>query len=43
MENKVTEGIQTVLQQIFEFAVTEGITTDAAARQIAEKRLSSAT
>ena len=43
MENEVTEGIQTVLQQIFELAITEGITTDAAARKIAEKRLSPAT
>jgi leucine dehydrogenase len=41
MENEVTEGIQHVLQQIFELAATKGITTDAAARQVAEKRLSS--
>jgi leucine dehydrogenase len=43
MENEVTEGIQTVLQQIFELAAAMGITTEAAARQVAEKRLSSAT
>lgn len=40
MENEVTEGIQKVLQQIFKLAATKGITTEAAARQIAEKRLS---
>jgi len=43
MENEVTEGIQIVLQQIFELAATKGITTDLAARQVAEKRLSSVT
>jgi hypothetical protein len=41
MENEVTEGIQNVLQQIFELATTKGITTEAAARRVAEKRLSS--
>lgn len=40
MQNEVTEGIQNVLQQIFEVAATKNITTEAAARQIAEKRLS---
>jgi leucine dehydrogenase len=43
MENEVTDGIQSVLQQIFELAATKGITTEAAARQVAEKRLSSVT
>jgi glutamate dehydrogenase/leucine dehydrogenase len=43
MENEVTEGIQNVLQQIFELAATKGITTETAARQVAEKRLSSVT
>jgi len=40
VENKVTEGIQTVLQQIFELAAAKNITTEAAARQVAENRLS---
>jgi leucine dehydrogenase len=40
MENEVTERIQNVLQQIFKITATKGITTDAAARQVAEKRLS---
>ena len=40
MENEVTEGVQNVLQQIFKLAAAKGITTEAAARQIAEKRLS---
>jgi leucine dehydrogenase len=40
MENEVTEGIQNVLQHIFEVAAERDITTDAAARKIAEKRLS---
>jgi glutamate dehydrogenase/leucine dehydrogenase len=43
MEKEVTEKIQNVLQQIFKWSATEGITTEAAARQIAEKRLSSDT
>jgi len=43
MENEVTYGIQNVLQQIFELASTKGITTEAAARQVVEKRLSSVT
>ena len=43
MENEVTDGIRNVLQQIFELAVTKGITTEAAARLVAEKRLSSVT
>ena len=42
MENEVTEGIQNVLQEIFELATAKDITTEAAARQVAEKRLSSA-
>ena len=41
VENEVTESIQNVLQQIFKLSTTKGITTEAAARQIAEKRLSS--
>ena len=40
MENEVTERIQNILQQIFELSATKGITTDAAARQVADKRLS---
>ena len=38
-ENEITGGIQSVLQQIFELAAAKNITTDAAARQVAEKRL----
>ena len=41
MENEVTEQIENVLQQIFKLSTTKGITTEAAARQVAEKRLSS--
>jgi leucine dehydrogenase len=41
MENEVTEQIENVLQQIFKLSATKGITTEAAARQVAEKRLSS--
>jgi leucine dehydrogenase len=40
MKKEVTKGIQNVLQQIFELAATKSVTTEAAARQIAEKRLS---
>jgi len=40
MESEVTGGVQRVLQQIFELAAAKDITTEAAARQIAEKRLS---
>jgi glutamate dehydrogenase/leucine dehydrogenase len=40
MENELTDGIQNVLQQIFELAAKKGITTEAAARRVAEKRLS---
>ena len=43
MEKEVTEKIQNVLQQIFKLSATKGITTEAAARQIAEKRLLSDT
>jgi len=39
MESEVITEIQDVLQQILETAAVEDITTDAAARQIAEKRL----
>ena len=41
MENEVTNSIQNVLQHIFELSAIKGITTEAAARQVAEKRLSS--
>jgi glutamate dehydrogenase/leucine dehydrogenase len=41
MENEVNDGIQNVLQHVFELSAIEGITTEAAARQVAEKRLSS--
>jgi leucine dehydrogenase len=43
MENEITEGIQNVLEQIFKLAAIKGITTEAVARQIAEKRLSADT
>ena len=42
-ENEITDGIQNVLQQIFDLAAKKGITTEAAARQVAEKRLSADT
>lgn len=41
MENEVNDGIQNVLQHVFELSAIKGITTEAAARQVAEKRLSS--
>ena len=41
MENEITGGIQSVLNRIFELSITKEITTEAAARQVAEKRLSS--
>jgi uncharacterized protein (DUF111 family) len=37
----VTEQIENVLQQIFKLTATKGITSEAAAREVAEKRLSS--
>jgi len=40
MEKEVTDGIQNVLKQVFELSETKCITTEAAARQVAEKRLS---
>jgi glutamate dehydrogenase/leucine dehydrogenase len=43
MENEVTNSIHNVLQHIFELSAIKGITTEAAARQVAEKRLSSVT
>jgi leucine dehydrogenase len=43
MENEVSDGIQNVLQHIFKLSAIKGITTEAAARQVAEKRLSSVT
>jgi leucine dehydrogenase len=39
-EKEVTESVQRALRQIFELAATEDITTEAAARHIAEERLS---
>jgi leucine dehydrogenase len=42
-EKKVTESVQQALTHVFELAVAEGITTEAAARQIAEERLSTGT
>jgi leucine dehydrogenase len=39
-EKEVTESVRRALGQIFELAATEGITTEAAARHIAEERLS---
>jgi len=39
-ENMVTEGIQDALSHIFDLALTQDITTEAAARQVAEQRLS---
>jgi glutamate dehydrogenase/leucine dehydrogenase len=39
-ENRVTEGVQSALSQIFELALTQNITTESAARQAAEQRLS---
>jgi leucine dehydrogenase len=39
-EKRVTESVRRALEQVFELAETEGITTEAAARHIAEERLS---
>jgi leucine dehydrogenase len=39
-EKEVVESVRRALRQIFEVAATEQITTEAAARQIAEERLS---
>jgi leucine dehydrogenase len=39
-EKEVTESVRRALRQIFELAATEDITTEAAARRIAEERLS---
>jgi leucine dehydrogenase len=41
-EREVTTGVRRALAQIFELAAAEGMTTDAAARQLAEKRLAGA-
>jgi leucine dehydrogenase len=41
-EKKVAESIRRALGQVFELAATEGITTDAAAQQIAGERLAAA-
>jgi glutamate dehydrogenase/leucine dehydrogenase len=39
-KKEVVESVRRALRQVFEMAATQGITTDAAARQIAEERLS---
>jgi leucine dehydrogenase len=39
-EHMVTEGVQDALSQIFDLALTRDITTESAARQVAEQRLS---
>ena len=39
-EQEVVESVRRALPQVFELAATEGITTDAAAQQIAGERLS---
>ncbi len=39
-EKQVTESVRRALRQVFELAAAEGITTEAAARRIAEERLS---
>lgn len=39
-EKKVTESVQRALRHVFELAAAEGITTEVAARRIAEERLS---
>lgn len=39
-ENMLTEGVQDALSQIFELALAQDITTESAARQVAEQRLS---
>ena len=39
-EKEVAESVRRALRQVFELATTEGITTEAAARHIAEERLS---
>jgi leucine dehydrogenase len=41
-ENMVTEGVQDALSHIFELALTQDITTESAARQVAEQRLCAA-
>jgi leucine dehydrogenase len=41
-EQEVIESVRHALRQVFEMAEAQGITTDAAAHQIAEERLSSA-
>jgi glutamate dehydrogenase/leucine dehydrogenase len=39
-EQEVTENVQRALRRVFELSATKGITTDAAAQQIADERLS---
>jgi leucine dehydrogenase len=41
-EQEVAESVRRALGQVFDLAVAEGITTEAAARRIAEARLSAA-
>jgi leucine dehydrogenase len=38
-ERRVTENVRTTLEQVFALAAREGITTEAAARRVAEERL----
>ena len=40
-EQEVDESVRRALRQIFKVAATEGITTEAAARHLAEERLHS--
>ena len=42
-EKEVADSVRRALRQVFELAATEGITTEAAARDIAEERLSAGT
>jgi glutamate dehydrogenase/leucine dehydrogenase len=42
-EREVAESVRRALHQVFELAAAEGITTEAAARRIAERRLSGGT
>ena len=42
-EKEVVESVRRALRQVFELSATEGITTEAAARDIAEERLSAGT
>jgi leucine dehydrogenase len=42
-EREVTEGVRVALRKVFDLAAVESMTTEAAARRIAEKRLSEGT